>query len=858
MNLNFKPHTIIMLVGPSESGKTTFAKNILIPGLQHSDENNNYKTNVQYISSDDIRRDLLGNDYDKYDNIMLEASELAFDFMYKKIDTVTKFPIKSEFVVLDTTGLSKKFRDDIKNIAEKNNYNLDVMVFNYKDMKEYYNYESKNKKLIVNHVGRLRKDVLKDLKSRDFNKIHSIQHKDFLIDGVVNSKYNVKVIGLSDYVSHFLPEEFEYTIIGDVHEKVDYLKELLIKKKFIFDGDMIIGNDRGEHMRIVLSGDWIDKGNNSEGIIEFILENEEYFYLVKGNHENFVYRYLMGELDNLNENVLDNFSSIKTLEKNKDLKDKFIYLVEKSKVFYSYIGINKNSFYVTHAPCLNKYIGKLDKESVNNQMNFKLDRSNDVENELSFVKEESVFNNPYHVFGHVATLKGFKIENKISIDTGIVYGNRLTSVSFGNSRSFFYSVISKEDSTEILEDVFKPKLRKVNLKDLDRSDIKRLNFVAKNKVNYISGTMSPADKDEESNELESLNKGLDYFKSNGVSKVILQPKYMGSRCNIYLNRDIEKSFSVSRNGYIIKKVELKDIYKNLLEKYGSYMDSKNIDILILDGELLPWSTLGEGLIEDQFKPVVISIDKEIDILNKYGFDTEFKKVVKSYEESEFKEDRNVLNKKEMIDKYSNRTYNNYKTIQDFYHVSNSMNRDMWEIFNQQVNFFGQKGDKSFSGFNVLKEVYNDGTEGYFNGNAEDIYKFLSDDEYLVLDLNDEYSYDKAKLFYDLLTDVIGMEGVVIKPLEESENVVPFMKVRNERYLTIVYGYDYKLPLKYSKLMKQKSIRRKLSSSFREHQLGKDMLRFKRDDINIDNNDFKQVVANIIFEAKKEQEIDPRL
>jgi hypothetical protein len=45
------------------------------------------------------------------------------------------------------------------------------------------------------------------------------------------------------------------------------------------------------------------------------------------------------------------------------------------------------------------------------------------------------------------------------------------------------------------------------------------------------------------------------------------------------------------------------------------------------------------------------------------------------------------------------------------------------------------------------------------------------------------------------------QGVVIKPIWEGRrpwNVAPCMKVRNERYLTLIYGYDYKSSVKYPK------------------------------------------------------------
>lgn len=67
MEIQTKVHTIFMLIGSTECGKTTFAKEVLIPGLRFADESRNVKANVQYLSSDSLRQEVLGYDYDKYD-----------------------------------------------------------------------------------------------------------------------------------------------------------------------------------------------------------------------------------------------------------------------------------------------------------------------------------------------------------------------------------------------------------------------------------------------------------------------------------------------------------------------------------------------------------------------------------------------------------------------------------------------------------------------------------------------------------------------------------------------------------------------------------------------------------------------
>ena len=54
MNLQLKLHSVLLSVGPTNCGKTTFFKTKMLPLLK------NYGYNVGYISSDEIRTELLG------------------------------------------------------------------------------------------------------------------------------------------------------------------------------------------------------------------------------------------------------------------------------------------------------------------------------------------------------------------------------------------------------------------------------------------------------------------------------------------------------------------------------------------------------------------------------------------------------------------------------------------------------------------------------------------------------------------------------------------------------------------------------------------------------------------------------
>ncbi|MVP01039.1 metallophosphoesterase [Paenibacillus lutrae] len=866
MEIRTKIHTIYMLVGSTECGKTTFAREVLIPQLRFQDESRALKANVQYLSSDSIRQEILGFEYDKYDQVMLEASEQAFQLLFARLKMATSFPVNAEFVVVDTTGLAEDFRAAVREIAHDHNYNLEVILFDYRKREDYYSSE-RSKKLITSHINRLRKEVLGSLGREGYAKVHKIRAKDFYLPAEerTNEAYKIVVDDQAEYRAAILPQEHKYIVVGDVHECAGELKGLLMDYGFGIEGSRLIAAGRMQGTKIILVGDWIDKGRNTRETVEFLYENREHFLLVLGNHENFVYKYLRGEISGIDRELLHTyFDSTQVLAGDPELLAKFNALVERSKPFYRLIGVQGPSFFVTHAPCRNKYIGKLDTNSARHQRNFRIDRSAPLEEQLAFLQEEAVKNHPLHIFGHVAAKQAFRIRNKLHLDTGSVQGNALTSVSITYKPVYKSRRAGGTALHEELQTLFQQE-RNVSLHDLDAEDLRRLNYCSRNRINFISGTMSPADKDEAAGELESLRRGLDYYKEHGVTEVVLQPKYMGSRCNVYLHRDPAGSYAVSRNGYKIVGVDLTPVYEKLLDKLGAYMEENDLAVLILDGELLPWRVLGEGLIDKQFRPIEKALETELAFLETSGFEQAFGQLAQAYRESGFEQDQFHLNKSALSEKYGSSVYQNYKNLRGILEnkVSLAGHRAAYETYKKQLDLYAGDGELAYKPFAVLKMICTDGREEMPIWKTSDMYRFLSEDEALRLDLTSPDSYEQARAYFAKLTTENGMEGVVIKPEQAVEDaarskVVPYMKVRNAEYMSIIYGYDYRFPHKYSKLMKQKSIRQKLRTSLNEHRLGQRMLQIPLADIAPSHEGYKQAAADLLFEVAQEKEIDPRL
>ncbi|MNZ73719.1 hypothetical protein D3C78_921430 [compost metagenome] len=182
----------------------------------------------------------------------------------------------------------------------------------------------------------------------------------------------------------------------------------------------------------------------------------------------------------------------------------------------------------------------------------------------------------------------------------------------------------------------------------------------------------------------------------------------------------------------------------------------------------------------------------------------------------------------------------------------------YEMYKRQLDLYAEEGIMEYKPFAILKMVHDNGEEQIPQWNTSEMYAFLSEDEAVTLDLSDSESYELAEQFFSKLTMENHMEGVVIKPEVWDGRTVPYMKVRNPDYLSIIYGYDYQFPHKYRKLMKQKNIARKLRTSLNEYKLGVNMLGIRQVDIAPGDEAYREIAANLLFEVAQEQEIDPRL
>lgn len=884
--IEFKPHTIIMTVGPSNCGKSYFCEKKLAPFFMSN------KIPFKYFSSDMIRRQLLQYDAHKHDKKMLTVSKQAFALLESGVDNYTSYPVNTPIVIVDATNLSKLGRKNILEIAQKNNYNVTAIVFDYRERDDYFKYVTENteKKIIHDMIKSMREVTLKDLERdiiKNIVKITSLESFDeieFSYDNTNNSLHLTK-----EKISH----------IGDIHGCFDELIIALLDKKGLgYDAETnklkIIEKGYFHH---VLIGDLIDKGPKIKEVIEFVHNNMEFFSIVKGNHESWVYKYLKGELKKSEINdalIASYFNTVTILENDAALKQKFYDIVEAS---YDFIT-TENSI-ATHAPCENKYLGKLDKISIKKQRNFVYPKRRDFSNEEEYLDErEKAFDFllkegdsilPYHIFGHAMIKDAFKFKNKVGIDCGCVAGGSLATASYTGQGLYIKKYPSHQPKKEDkLIPFFRTKASEITYDSLDFDVRARLKYAVANGLNFVSGTMSPVDK--QNNELENLYWGLNYYKQAGVKKVILQQKEMGSRLEILLHKtDTSKCKAYSRQGYELRETRLADnnsnktletLFKEMQAKYAFVFEKYDAEQILFDGELLPWNAMGKGLIEDDFILPSTILQSELKELKETGFYDVWDKIVERNNVVYDEEYMQTLKPKQDRSPAEERLYFNYREQKSVEKVSPEIQpltvmHENLKKYDKQVGIFAAVGELEFKPFFILKTIKKDAEEtNFINSSVSniEIYDMFSK-QYATVDLEAQDITDTIMCvshetnlsmtvgaFYHNVTKNKEMEGIVMKPeTAYIPNVAPYLKARNPEYLRLVYGMDYdSLEMKKAKLYIKKSIKNKLVTSIKEWELGKKMLDIKQNEISTENKQYIGLAISLFKEQDKEKELDPRL
>lgn len=200
-------------------------------------------------------------------------------------------------------------------------------------------------------------------------------------------------------------------VIGDIHGCLEKLKKLIQKIDY---------NPKQD--KLIFLGDYIDRGPDSSGVIEFVLDlnkKSENIICLIGNHEAMFLNYLDGiEVDFFLMN--GGINTINDYGTDENIPESHIEFLNNLKTYYE----TKTHIFV-HA-------------GLRNNIPLKEQSKED----LIWIRDGFIYSKYNHgktvVFGHTPQSKPLLTELKIGIDTGAVFGGDLTCLEITENGSYYF------------------------------------------------------------------------------------------------------------------------------------------------------------------------------------------------------------------------------------------------------------------------------------------------------------------------------------------------------------------------------------------------------------------------------------
>jgi protein phosphatase len=464
------------------------------------------------------------------------------------------------------------------------------------------------------------------------------------------------------------------------------------------------------------------------------------------------------------------------------------------------------------------------------------------------------------VYGHTPVPEAQWLNRTICIDTGCVFGGSLTALRYPErelvsvpaavtyyqpSKPFFpaspaaaaapaLSAQQEHDDVLDLEDVLGKRVVQTRLANAvtirDENAAAALEAISRFAVNpkwliYLPPTMSPSQTSSLPDRLEHPAEAFEYFRSQGVPRVVCEEKHMGSRAVVIVCRDEEvarRRFGVEGEGagicytrtgrrFFADAALEAAFLDRVRESCGAarLWDKLETDWVCLDAELMPWSVKAQELLRSEYAAVGASAGAAL---------AEVREVLGTAAQAG-RDVARLLAQTELRQEAVGRFVAAY-------------GRYCWDVTSLD--------DLRLAPFHVLAtqgRVHVDKDHAWHmevcRSLAEVGGPLVQATSCEFLDLTDPDSSAKGTAWWDRLTSA-GGEGMVIKPLtfiaRGSKGLVqPALKCRGPEYLRIIYGPEYLLPENLERL-RGRGLAVKRSVATREFALGIEALeRFVRDE-----------------------------
>ena len=527
---------LVVLVGPSGSGKSTFA--------------GRHFKRTEVLSSD-FCRGLVSND----ENAQAATGD-AFDVLHY---IASKRLARGNLTVIDATNVQREARKPLVQLARAHHVLPVAIVLNVPAKVCHARNQDRPDRdfgphVVRHHAAQLRKS-LRGLKREGFRHIT-----------VLTSPEEIEGLRIERQPlwNNKRDDHGPFDIIGDIHGCRDELVRLLAELGYR-DTANSLRFVHPEGRRVVFLGDLVDRGPDSPGVLKIVMSMVQHgtAICVPGNHEIKLMRKLRGK------NVRITHGLAETLQQLEAHSDEFHTEVSRFiDGLVSHYVLDDGKLVVSHAGLKEELQGRasgkvrafaLYGETTGETDDFGFPVRHDWAQE--YRGRATV------VYGHTPVPEAEWVNGTICIDTGCVFGGKLTALRYPErelvsvsaavqyyqpAKPFLTQAPMSDASSERAMDVLD--INDVTGKRIVRTRIDRTvtireeNSVAALEVMsrfavdprwliYLPPTMSPPEATQEPGYLEHPREAFSYFRSEGVSRVVCEEKHMGSRAVVVLCRD---------------------------------------------------------------------------------------------------------------------------------------------------------------------------------------------------------------------------------------------------------------------------------------------------------------------------------